>query len=248
MIHSIQTRALESVLGSPLPRRNPHLELLRRVAIFEHLEERALVDLHRRMAVRHWHGGSIIMGQNEPGDALCVLVQGRARVALFGENGREMILAVLQPGDFFGEMSLFDGKPRSANVLADEDSVLLVLDRASFLEHLKEHPETAIRLLREMAAKLRRANDTINNLALHDVTSRLSRTLLKLAEEEGEQQTEGILIRRRPTQQDLANMVGTCRETVSRALSALARRGLVVSRGRSLLLRPEFVQAWREAA
>ena len=103
-------------------------------------------------------------------------------------------------------------------------------------------------MLKVLAQRLRRSNELVNNLALHDVTSRLTRTLLALADERGEHREEGILIRRRPTQQDLANMVGTCRETVSRALSAMARKGLVVSRGRSLLLTRDLVDRTRQAA
>jgi len=240
----IHTRSFEPAVI----KRHPHLDLLRSIEVFSHLSEPALLDLYKRMSVKHWHGGAIIMGQNEPGDAIYVLVSGKAKAVLFGESGREMTLAVLKPGDFFGEMSVFDGKPRSANVVAEDDSVLLVLDRENVLAHLTQNPETALRLLKEMALRLRRANEVINNLALHDVTSRLTRTLLTLADESGEQLAEGVLIRQRPTQQDLANMVGTCRETISRSLSAMARRGLVVSRGRSLLLTNSLVESVRQAA
>jgi CRP-like cAMP-binding protein len=227
---------------------NHQLEVLKRVSIFSHLDEATLLDLARRMSVKRWHGGSIVMGQSEPGDALYVQVSGRSKVVLFGENGREMTLSVLGPGDFFGEMSLFDGKPRSANVVAVEDSTLLVLEREAFLAHLQAAPKTALLLLREMADRLRRANEIINNLALHDVASRLTRTLVTIAAESGETRDDGILIRQRPTQQDLANMVGTCRETVSRALSSMARRGLVVARGRSLLLSRALIDGRQQAA
>jgi len=231
MIHSREN------LETSFIKRNPHLDLLRKINIFAQLDDGALFELYRRMSVKRWHGGAIIMGQHEPGDALFVLVSGRAKVVLFGENGREMTLSILRSGDFFGEMSLFDGKPRSANVVAERDTTLLVLEKEAFMAQIQRNPQIAIRLLQEMASRLRSANEIINNLALHDVSSRLTRTLVSLAEENGEMQEEGILIRQRPTQQDLANMVGTCRETVSRALSAMARQGLVVSRGRSLLLR-----------
>ena len=99
-----------------------------------------------------------------------------------------------------------------------------------------------------MATRLRRADDLIGNLALRDVGSRLRRTLVELANERGEVRDDGVLIRRRPTQQDLANMVGTCRETVSRLLSAMSRGGLIVSRGRTLLLRPDLLQSAQQAA
>ena len=127
-------------------------------------------------------------------------------------------------------------------------STFLVLEDADLLAHIRQHPETAIRLLREMASRLRSANELINNLALHDVASRLTRTLVHLGHTQGERREDGILIPRRPTQQDLASMVGTCRETVSRALSAMARRGLVVARGRTLLLRQELLDATPRAA
>jgi CRP-like cAMP-binding protein len=241
-----QGKRLHLDLGSQY--QNPHLQVLRRVSIFSDLDDETLNGLLRQMTARQWRAGAIIVGQNEPGEALFIQVSGRSKVALFGENGREMTLSVIEPGGFFGEMSLFDGKPRSANVVAIDDSVLLVLDRAAFRAHLETNPRTATKLLSEMANRLRSANDVINNLALHDVPSRLVRTLVGLAESNGESREDGLLIRRRPTQQDLASMVGTCRETVSRALSSMARRGLVEQRGRSLLLSRALLETWRRAA
>jgi CRP/FNR family transcriptional regulator, cyclic AMP receptor protein len=239
----VHEKRLEGVLPQ-----NPHLEVLRRVSIFTELDDAALLGLLRQMTIKRWHGGAIIVGQQEPGDALYVQVSGRSKVVLFGENGREMTLSVIEPGGFFGEMALFDDKPRSANVVALEDSVLLVLDRVAFRTHLESNPRTTLKLLGELADRLRRANEIINNLALHDVPSRLARTLVSLAEANGESREDGILIRRRPTQQDLASMVGTCRETVSRALSSMARRGLLVQRGRTLLLSRALLESWRQAA
>jgi CRP/FNR family cyclic AMP-dependent transcriptional regulator len=165
-----------------------------------------------------------------------IIAAGRVKVALFGENGRELTLSELKPGDFFGEMSLLDNRPRSANVVAVDDATLLVLTRDAFVVHLKAHPQTAINLLSEMTRRLRRADETIANLALHDVESRLVRTLERLAKEEGEQTDGGLLLRKRPTQQDLANMVGSCRETISRTFTSMIKRGLLVPRGRALVL------------
>lgn len=238
------TNNLEMVIG--LHRR---LDLIRQVSIFRHLPDNILLDLSRRMTIKRWVGGALIVAQHEVDSSLFIIYAGRAKVALFGDNGREMTLSVLGAGDFFGEMSLVDKKPRSANVVALDDSILLILDREAFLDHLKAHPETAMALLGVMTQRLRQSDEMIANLALHDVQSRLVRTLVALAEETGESHDEGMIIRYRPTQQDLANMVGTCRETVSRALSAMARRGQVVSRGRTLLLRHTLVdQARRQAA
>jgi CRP-like cAMP-binding protein len=213
--------------------------LVAQSAIFRGVAPSALEDLVRRMQVRTRAAGAILVSQDEPGDAMFLIAEGRVRIALFGENGRELTLSTLTRGDFFGEMSLLDGRPRSANVVAVEDTALLVLTRDALLDHLRSHPQTALNLLGEMSRRLRRADETIANLALHDVHRRLVRTLERLAREEpsgGEESPEGLVLRRRPTQQDLANMIGSCRETISRAFTAMIRQGLMVPRGRSLVL------------
>jgi CRP-like cAMP-binding protein len=165
-----------------------------------------------------------------------VIMSGRVKVVIFGESGREVTLSLLRSGDSFGEMSLFDQAPRSAHCLAIEPTTLLVLSREDLLRHVQAHPRTAINLLSEMARRLRRADETIANLALHDVHRRLVRTLERLAREDGEESPDGLILRRRPTQQDLANMIGSCRETISRAFTSLIKQGLMVPRGRSLVL------------
>lgn len=210
--------------------------LLASTAIFRGCTPAAIEDLARRLQIRTRPAETVIVAQDEPGDAMFVIAAGRVKVALFGENGRELTLSELKPGDFFGEMSLLDNRPRSANVVAIDDATLLVLTREAFVAHLKAHPQTAINLLSELTRRLRRADETIANLALHDVESRLVRTLERLAREEGELTDGGVLLRKRPTQQDLANMVGSCRETISRTFTSMIKRGLLVPRGRALVL------------
>lgn len=239
---------IPTIRSSNIVQSKAQVELLRKISIFEHLGDDTLLGLARRMTVKRWHASAIIIGQGESGDALHVVFRGQAKSVLFGESGREMTLGVLKAGDFFGETALLDGRPAPANVVAIDDCVTLVLDRRVFLDHLRDRPESMMRMLAALAGQLRHANELIGNLALHDVVSRLTRTLIAIGDEHGEYRDDGVLIRYRPTQQDLANMVGTCRETVSRALSAMGRRGLVVSRGRSLLLRHELIEGVRAAA
>jgi CRP-like cAMP-binding protein len=236
------------------PRVDRYRLLVGQSPLFRGIAPAALDDLCRRMQLRTRQAGSLIVAQDEPGDALFVLVSGRARVALFGENGRELTLAELRPGDFFGEMSLLDSRPRSANVVALDDTTALALTREAFHAHLKTHPQTALNLIAELSRRLRRADETIANLALHDVEARLVRTLERLARDEGVPSAaaglqEGeLLLRRRPTQQDLANMVGSCRETISRTLTSMVRRGLVVPRGRALVLTRALLARGRAVA
>jgi CRP/FNR family cyclic AMP-dependent transcriptional regulator len=214
---------------------------LGRVAILRDVTPTILDDLSRRVSVRRAPGGDPILSQDEVGDALYIVMAGRLKVVMAGESGREITLAVLRPADIFGEMALFDGRARSANVVAIDPVTVLALAREDLLRLLASHPQTALNLLGEMSRRLRKADETIAELALCDVQDRLIRRLVALAREDGTESPEGAVIRRRPTQQDLANMVGACRETISRTFNLLARRGLIVPRGRSLLVTRRLV-------
>ena len=207
-----------------------------RAHLFQALPLSAIEDLTQRVQVRRAAAGSTVVSQDEPGESMYVIMTGRVKVVIFGENGREVTLSILRPGDSFGEMSLFDGEVRSANCIAVEPSTLLTLSRDDLLRHLSNHPRTALNLLGEMSRRLRRADESIAQLALCDVNERLVYRLVSLAKDEGTESPEGILVRRRPTQQELANMIGSCRETISRAFNQLARDGLIIARGRSLVV------------
>jgi CRP-like cAMP-binding protein len=216
--------------------------LLRSVSIFSDLDAAAVAALERLAEVREFPQGGVIVSQEDAGDALFVLVRGKVKVVLYGDSGREIILSIFKtPGDFFGEMSLLDNEPRSATVIADQASRLMVLSRRDFQAHIESHPRTALRVLTELSRRLRRADAVIGNLALLDVYGRLAGKLRELAAAEGEETEEGLVLRQRPTQAEIAAMIGTSRETVSRALSDLARRGHGVMTGKRLVLRREFV-------
>ena len=218
-----------------------HRDLLKRVSIFADLDDQGLDDLERLFVPHSYGKDAIVVGHEEPGDALYIIASGRAKAVLLGESGREMILYLFRPGDFFGEMSILDNQPRSATVQAVEDTTVLVLKREAFLRHLRDHPTTAISILQEMSSRLRRADEVIGSLALLDVYGRVARMLRELADRDGEETEEGIFIKERPTQQDIAAMIGTSRETVSRALNDFAKRGYVEMSGKSILLRTAFL-------
>jgi CRP-like cAMP-binding protein len=215
--------------------------LLKRVSIFSDLPADTLVDLASRMRPRQADAGSVIVSQEETGDALFVMASGKVKVVLYGETGREIILSILREGDFFGEMSLLDRQPRSANVVAVEESELLTLDRDAFQSHLHAHPSTALAILAEMSRRLRRADEVIGNLALLDVYARVARAVKELAQQQGEPVDGGLLIRERPTQQEIAGLIGTSRETVSRALNDFTRRGQLEMNGKQLLVHWSFL-------
>jgi CRP-like cAMP-binding protein len=222
--------------------------LLRKVSIFSDLPDTTLTDLAVRMRPRAAEAGTVIVSQEEAGDALFVLASGKVKVVLYGETGREIILSILRVGDFFGEMSLLDRQPRSANVVAVEESELVTLDREAFQSHLHAHPSTALAILAEMSRRLRRADEVIGNLALLDVYARVARAIKELAQQQGQPVDGGLLIKERPTQQEIAGLIGTSRETVSRALNDFTRRGLMEMTGKQILVRWTFLHQERDAA
>jgi CRP-like cAMP-binding protein len=193
---------------------------------------------------RSFPKGSVIVFEDDPGDALYLVAKGQVKVVLIGEDGREVILSVLGEGNFFGEMSLIDEKPRSATVIAMVDSAVLVLRREDFQARLRTSPEIAIALLRELSRRLRRADEKIGSLVLLDVSGRLADLILRLAEEEG-----GDRITKKLTHNVLAQMIGSSRETVSRTMRDFTERELVqVTRKEiTILNRPLLERAARRS-
>lgn len=216
--------------------------MLRHLPLFADLDEPVIADLSRRLVSRDRPAGAVLLSQDGPGDAMYFVETGRARVVRQGESGREVTLAHLRAGDLFGEVAALDGRPRSASVVAVTPVRLLILARDALLQHVAAFPQTAIRLMSELCRRLRRADEVIADLALCAVEVRLARTLVMLARDDGVESPEGLVLRTRPTQAELASMVGTCRETVSRQVAAWQRRGLVSVRGSRIVLSRDFVE------
>jgi len=213
---------------------------LRRVPLFEVLKDDDLEAIARVTITRGYDKDQVIILAEEEGDALFIIASGQVKVSIVSEDGREVILSLPGEGAVFGELSLLDGKPRSANVVATEDTELYMVRRTDFLQLIYKVPQIAVGLLAELAARLRKTDRKIEGLALLDVTSRISETLLQLAEEQGTQTELGITLASRPTHQQLANMSGTTRETVSRVLKRLEGQGYLSTEGRSItILREE---------
>ena len=205
---------------------------LQAIPLFEHLAEDELGRVAQLTRQRKYPKGSVILFEDDPGDALYVVVSGHVKVVLIGEDGREVILATLADRDFFGEMSLIDDEPRSAHVIAMEDSNLLVLRRDDFQRCLEETPRIAIGLLRALTKRLRSADSKIGGLVLLDVTGRVTRVLLEMAD-----QNDGVVISKKVTHHEIAQMIGSTRETVSRTMRALAEGKLIEVAGKTIKVR-----------
>jgi len=181
--------------------------------------------------------GATLIQEGEVPDGLYVVLRGRLNLVREGQ-GRDLILSALGPGDVIGEHCAFDPHGSSTSSIAATPVELLRLPADVLAAHVRREPETMVSLMRLVADKLRDIENVASSLALHDVEERLRRTLVRLVQRQGRQgptPSEWILAPV-PTQSELARMVGSCRETVSRTLSAMARSGLVTSRGRRLIL------------
>ncbi|MBN2089375.1 Crp/Fnr family transcriptional regulator [candidate division KSB1 bacterium] len=210
------------------------LQLLKKVPIFTALKENQLTHIVKYCVTKKYAKDQLILVEEEAGKTLFIIYKGRVKVTRTSDDGREVILSILESGDFFGEMSILDGKARSASVTALEDSELLLLRRGDFLQLLEDFPQIAIALLKELASRLRKSDSQIKSLSLQDALGRVSSTLILLAEEIGKMKDDSVLIPKIPLQQDLANMAGTSRETISRVFKSLEEDGYIVRQGRKL--------------
>jgi len=216
-----------------------HRDLLAKVGIFNGLTRTSSSSSAPKLKILTFPRTPSSSARTTPA-IRCSSSRREGQVGLYGDSGREVILSILRVGDFFGEMSLLDGQPRSANVIAIEKAETLCCHATISSRTYRSSRATALNILAEMSLRLRRADEVIGNLALLDVYGRVARVLMDLASSDGETTDEGVVIRERPTQQDLASMIGTSRETVSRVLGEFQRRGLLSMQGKKILLSQGF--------
>jgi len=213
------------------------INMLRKVPLFSSLKDEELDAINRVSFVKKYPKDMMILLADEEGDTLFIIIKGKVKITAFSENGKEVIFSIMTESDFFGDMSLLDGKPRSASVVAMEDAELCLLRRDDFNRLIEQYPGIALKLLNELTSRLRRADERIESLALLDVSGRIAGILLQLAEESGKRTPDGgVIIRSRPTHQELANMVGTTRETVTRILNQMEHKNYIVMLGKSVTI------------
>ena len=206
---------------------------LRRVPLFQSLDETQLDVLATGSLRRNYPRGRTIVAEGEPSQSLYILLSGRAKVQRSDSEGKEVILAVIGPGEFFGEMSLIDDSPRSASVITLESSDFMAINKDSFKAMLMQHTEICMQIMKGLVRRLREADRKIETLALLDVYGRVARVLLDFSEEvNGER-----VVKARLPRQEIAKMIGASREMVSRVMKGLEIDGYIVpmSEGRLVL-------------
>jgi len=195
-----------------------HIETLAKVSLFAGLDADGLSDLAAVIRRRTFRPGEVIFHRDDPGQALYVIQQGKVKIYITSPDGQEVSLAVFGPGDYFGELALLDGQPRSASAIALEPVDSFALQRADFTNAVLHHPRIAIQVMNVLSRRLRQTDAMIEDLLFLDVHGRVAKKLLDLAELHGARTPEGIRIELRLTQGELAAMVGASRESVNKVM------------------------------
>lgn len=220
------------------------VQLLQEVPFFAHVRQQDLLPLAASCRLQQHRRHGIIFHRDDPGDSLHIVHSGQVRIVLTSPEGDEIVLALFEAGDFFGELSLVDGLPRSASAVANEPTTTLTLTRPTFLRALELNPHLAQQVIVALASRLRRTDMLLGDAAFLDVASRLAKRLRDLAgtaQEKGSTTGPAVI---RITQVELAAMVGATRETVNKELRALESRGVIrLERGRILVERPDALEA-----
>ena len=209
-------------------------EFLESVNLFYDVKEDIIKDIAPLCKIKNYPKNSMIILEEEYGDQLFLVKNGTVKITRVNDEGKEVILALLGVGDFFGEMAILDGKSRSANALAQEKCEVVAINREDFLSILKDNFQISMNLLEELAVRLRKSDQQIEALSLSDAEHRIGVSLLNIAEDMGVIKNGVVTIPNLPYQQDIANMAGTSRETVSRVLKMFEDRMLISKTGHTL--------------
>lgn len=209
---------------------------LKEIPIFKSLSDRHLSRLSEDFIACRINKADTIFHQSDESTDLYIILDGTVRASLVNQEGEELIIAAFHRGDFFGEMSLFDGKPRSATMIAAEDTTLGVLKRDKFLDAVKNDPLIAIDLLSAMVQRMRMADGMIESLAFLDVSQRVVKLLMQIAGTEGIKDKDGFFRIKRLTHKELAVRTGASREAVSKAMKVIAFRGIISEEGDCFLV------------
>ena len=211
-------------------------DVLRRAQLFEALDDDSAAALEAGVTIVELARADRVFEEGASGNQLYVVLDGKIKLTRAAADGRENLLSVLGPGEMFGELSLFDPRPRTASAIAVTDSRLGALAHDDLRSWLTGRPDVALHLLQALAQRLRRANDVMADLVFTDVPGRVAKALLDLADRFGEVREDGLQVNHDLTQEELAQLVGASLETVNKALADFAARGWLQLTAKSVLL------------
>lgn len=217
-------------------------EVLRSIPLFRLISDTDMTEIAELLIERRYLARATIFEEGSVGEYMYVIREGQVKVSKMSDDGREKVLEMLGPGDFFGEMALLDRAPRSASVKATTDCVLLALSRNDFIALLRRNPEISLELVRELARRLRETDEEVRGLLFERVEGRTRRVLRRMATTPAPGRPH-LLSTGSVTHQQLADLVGTSRETITRVVKSLKRRGWLDQDGKHYLIAKEEPEA-----
>jgi CRP-like cAMP-binding protein len=207
-------------------------EILQNSPLFQAIDLSASLELRNSMGNIQFVKGQVIFYEGDTGDSLYVILKGKIKIEARSKDGRKNLLAILGPGDMFGELSLLDPGPRAATAVALTDIHLLSLTNAQFSKWLSKRPEVILVLLQSIVRRLRQTNDNLKDLVFSDVPGRIAKIIIKLGKQFGLRTSSDLVINHDLTQEEIAQLVGASRETVNKALSDFVQRGWIIVESR----------------
>lgn len=211
-------------------------DTLAKAGIFQGIDAEAAAALASQLETVSYPRGSAILSEGEMGDRLYIVLEGKLKLGRHSPDGRENLLAIMGPADMFGELSVFDPGPRTATAIAVTDVKLATIDRSAMRTWIAQRPDIAEQLLRVLARRLRRTNNSLADLIFTDVPGRVAKALLQLARQFGTREDGAIRVTHDLTQEELAQLVGASRETVNKALADFGQRGWLRLEGKSVVI------------
>jgi CRP/FNR family cyclic AMP-dependent transcriptional regulator len=213
-----------------------HRDILARAGLFHGVEPSAVSVLTDRLHPVSFPPGHLVFAEGEPGDRLYIVVSGKVKIGRRSPDGRENLLSILGPSDMFGELAIFDPGPHTSSGTTITAVRAVSIDRIVLKTWIEDRPEIAAQLLRVLARRLRRSNNNLADLTFTDVPGRLAKHLLELAQRFGTREGDVLRVTHDLTQEEIAQLVGTSRETVNQALAEFVRRGWIHLDGNSVLI------------
>jgi len=216
--------------------KNEIIQILKEIPLFKALSEEHLLKISNEFNINKLKKGKTIFYQEDESTDLYIVLEGAVKACLIDPEGKELMLNILKKGDFFGELSLLDGKPRSATTITVADSVVGILKREKFLTLLNNNPIIAIYLLSAIVDRIRMTDDMLSSMAFLDVSRRIIKFLLNTAQKESKMTENGLIKIKKITHKELASCTGASREAVTKALKILKFRGILIEKNEFLFI------------
>lgn len=219
------------------------INFLKEVPLFSHLDHNELEKITHICTEKSFEKGQAIFYEEDMGTGFYLIISGQVKIVMLSSDGREHILGLPREKDFFGEMSILDGEPRSATAISLSDVKAVTITRENFTRLLRDNPDISIKIMIVLCKRLRQADKHVGSLAFLSAPGRVARTILELSEQQGEKDGNEVIINHKMTRQEFANIAGTSRETLTRVLMDFQDEGILnISKNRIILVNPKLLE------